>query len=40
MTDKDQRITFSLSLDPALGGDHLATWATNAVVVVRALLMA
>jgi capsular polysaccharide biosynthesis protein len=25
-----------VSLDPALGGDHLATWATNAVVVVSA----
>ena len=24
------------TLDPALGGDHLATWATNAVVVVSA----
>jgi hypothetical protein len=23
-----------VTLDPALGGDHLATWATNAVVVV------
>ena len=25
-----------VTLDPALGGDHLATWATNAVVVVSA----
>jgi capsular polysaccharide biosynthesis protein len=25
-----------VTLDPALGGDHLATWATNAVVVVTA----
>jgi capsular polysaccharide biosynthesis protein len=25
-----------VSLDPALGGEHLATWATNAVVVVTA----
>ncbi len=24
------------TLDPALGGDHLATWATNAVVIVSA----
>ena len=24
------------TLDPAIGGDHLATWATNAVVVVSA----
>jgi capsular polysaccharide biosynthesis protein len=24
------------TIDPALGGDHLATWATNAVVVVTA----
>ena len=25
-----------VTLDPALGGDHLVTWATNAVVVVTA----
>ena len=25
-----------VTLDPALGGDHLATWAANAVVVVTA----
>jgi len=25
-----------VTLDPAVGGDHLATWATNAVVVVSA----
>ena len=25
-----------VTLDPALGGDHLATWATKAVVVVSA----
>ena len=25
-----------VTLDPALGGDHLATWAANAVVVVSA----
>ena len=25
-----------VTLDPALGGDYLATWATNAVVVVSA----
>jgi capsular polysaccharide biosynthesis protein len=25
-----------VTLDPALGGEHLATWAANAVVVVRA----
>ena len=25
-----------VTLDPALGGDHLATWATNSVVVVTA----
>jgi hypothetical protein len=25
-----------VTLDPALGGEHLATWATNAVVVVSA----
>jgi capsular polysaccharide biosynthesis protein len=34
-TSADVLLTL-VTLDPALGGDHLATWATNAVVVVTA----
>lgn len=34
-TSADVLLTLA-TLDPALGGDHLATWATNAVVVVTA----